>query len=433
MTMGKIYVLILGLFFGNIVPCLAQPVYNFGSFASNGDTFYLSKAQLLQADFDRTGANITWDFSQLTGVSQRRLVFRAPSQTGFTLAQWPYIFNSNNVNSSSSDGSTTAVFGLQQTNPNDYYLSSGNLFRQKASSYTIIAGSVPLNVRNVYTRPDTIYAFPLQYGGTHHSEAAYTIQVTDLYYRDVQLQRLDTVTGWGMLKTPYGTFSQVLQYMSYNREIDSVAVNGSPLIQNDTFYSRTISWFDPSRKFPVLTVHQTRTAGVFVTNDIEYMDQKIYYPPQAAFAWVPVQPNAGDTVYFQNLSTNAESYQWNFGDGSAVESEMNPQHIYSTPGIYRTSLIVRNGNLADTFSADITVLPVNTTYTFTGNGNWSDSGNWQNHQVPPATLPATNHIVIHHAPGGSCTLDVSQRIVNGASLTVNSGMRLIINGQLRLQ
>lgn len=425
--------LIFGLILGNTFFCLAQPVYNFSSFASNGDTFYLSKAQLVQADFDSTGANRFWDFSQLTGVSQRRLVFRPPSQTGFSLAQWPYIFNNNNVNSSSTDGNTTAVFGLQQTNPNDYYLSSGNMFRQKASSYTLIAGSVPVNIKNVYSRPDTIYSFPLQYGGTHHSEAAYTVQVADLYYRDVQLQRLDTVTGWGTLKTPFGTFNQTLQYISYNREIDSIAVNGMPLVQNDSFYTRTISWFDPSYKFPVLTVQQTRTGGVFVTSSIEYYDRKIYYPPQALFAWVPVQPNTGDTLFFQNLSTNSDEYVWDFGDGTLQQTNMNPQHVFTAPGIYRVTLIARNGILADTIWADVTVLPVNTTYTFVGNGNWSDSSNWQNRQMPPAVLPATNYIVIQHISGGACLLDISQRISSGAGLTIQSGMRLIVKGHLRLQ
>jgi hypothetical protein len=63
-----------------------------------------------------------------------------------------------------------------------------------------------------------------------------------------------------------------------------------------------------------------------------------------------------------------------------------------------------------------------TTYTFNGNGNWSDATNWQGGVVPPATLTAPNRIIINHVPGGTCNLN---SIVGGQQV-INSGARFIV-------
>jgi hypothetical protein len=77
--------------------------------------------------------------------------------------------------------------------------------------------------------------------------------------------------------------------------------------------------------------------------------------------------------------------------------------------------------------------PTAVTYTFTGNGNWSIAANWSNNTVPPATLPAGSSIVINHAVGGQCVLNVTQTIAAGASFTILTGKNLIVPGQLNIQ
>ena len=66
-------------------------------------------------------------------------------------------------------------------------------------------------------------------------------------------------------------------------------------------------------------------------------------------------------------------------------------------------------------------------YTFTGTGNWSSN------TVPPATLQAGSTIVIDHAAGGQCILDVPQTVSAGATLTVLTGKNLIIAGELNIK
>ncbi len=57
------------------------------------------------------------------------------------------------------------------------------------------------------------------------------------------------------------------------------------------------------------------------------------------------------TVNFTDLSTNSPTvYVWNFGDGSATSSDVNPTHIYDSPGVYTVTLFVENDEGDDNIS-----------------------------------------------------------------------------------
>ena len=59
-------------------------------------------------------------------------------------------------------------------------------------------------------------------------------------------------------------------------------------------------------------------------------------------------------VYFDNASNGAESYQWNFGDGSSSSSE-NPIHAYAAAGSYTVGLNAWNDYCSDTYQMVVTV------------------------------------------------------------------------------
>jgi len=427
------YVAILILFSFCFAGVASQSTYTMANFANSGDTVYLTGTRVSNNNFDTSGANITWNFSSLTGVSQRRLIYRLPTQTGYSFLQWPYVYSTSNVNLSATDEQTTAILGLQQTNPNDYFLKNNNLLREKASAYTLVIGSTNLNIKNVYTNPDTVYKFPLQYNSTNTSKGSYAINLPGVYYRGQVIDRKDTVKGWGTVITPFRTFTNALQLVSNIMQVDTLSVTGQPLLTNDTTYYREIKWFDPSQKNPLLNVRQTKTGNIYLTTSVEYIDAQQFYQPVAAFAFVPVLPNMGDTVTFQNLCTNATAYKWNFSDGADSSTAINPQHIFTNAGTYPVKLIAYNGPLSDTIIINLRVSQLNQTYTFTGNGNWGNAANWNNGNIPPSPLPATNQIVINHTAGGQCVLNILQTIETGGSLTVNSGMNLVVQGNLRIE
>lgn len=48
------------------------------------------------------------------------------------------------------------------------------------------------------------------------------------------------------------------------------------------------------------------------------------------------------TVQFQNNSSSANDYSWNFGDGSPETTQSSPTHTYTNPGVYTVTLIANN-------------------------------------------------------------------------------------------
>ena len=61
----------------------------------------------------------------------------------------------------------------------------------------------------------------------------------------------------------------------------------------------------------------------------------------AAFSPSNTIVNTQTAVSFNNISQNANSYSWNFGDGTS-SSMISPEHIYVAPGVYTVSLTATN-------------------------------------------------------------------------------------------
>lgn len=61
----------------------------------------------------------------------------------------------------------------------------------------------------------------------------------------------------------------------------------------------------------------------------------------AGFTASTTSGNSPLTVNFNNTSTNADNYQWIFGDGN-TSTDMNPSHTFTIPGTYTTTLIATN-------------------------------------------------------------------------------------------
>ena len=75
--------------------------------------------------------------------------------------------------------------------------------------------------------------------------------------------------------------------------------------------------------------------------------------PTSCFA-VPDKIVEGEPVDFQNCSTDATDYEWDFGDGTSSTIDL-PTHIYTLAGNYSVSLTVKNGSKAISSSKKITL------------------------------------------------------------------------------
>jgi len=90
--------------------------------------------------------------------------------------------------------------------------------------------------------------------------------------------------------------------------------------------------------------------------------------------------------------------------------------------------------LSDTTAATGTIVndDVQTVYTFTGDGNFSNAANWLNNMVPLYNLPVSDEIIINPAGSGECFLNVPLRMRAGGKLTVIAGKNFRVNGNVRV-
>ncbi len=65
------------------------------------------------------------------------------------------------------------------------------------------------------------------------------------------------------------------------------------------------------------------------------------------------------TVFFDNLSINADSYFWEFGDGN-MSTDFNPVHTYATDGLYDVTLTATNacGSIDYTVVVEVVSVPI---------------------------------------------------------------------------
>ncbi len=78
---------------------------------------------------------------------------------------------------------------------------------------------------------------------------------------------------------------------------------------------------------------------------------RVWGMPSAAFG---VQSVSGLTAQFTNTSQDADTYQWNFGDGQ-TSSAVTPQHTYAAPGVYTVTLTAFNICGSHTFTLSVTI------------------------------------------------------------------------------
>ena len=77
--------------------------------------------------------------------------------------------------------------------------------------------------------------------------------------------------------------------------------------------------------------------------------------PEACFTVTNDNCEAPCTITFVNCSTNGDSYEWDFGDGSAVVSTPSPSHLYTSSGTFEVSLTATNSSGADDVTGNVTV------------------------------------------------------------------------------
>lgn len=150
--------------------------------------------------------------------------------------------------------------------------------------------------------------------------------------------------------------------------VDSVKITVSPAInpqifaskdticQRDTLHlianggvgSATFEWFSVPNRFEgngsilIVGPETTITYYVLITEglctDVDSFTVYVKNKPLTQFTYSFEKGCSGMEVSFQDLSTNADAWIWDFGDGTSVVNVQNPYHVYEKPGVYRVRL-----------------------------------------------------------------------------------------------
>lgn len=236
-----------------------QITINQGDMPSAGDTIRISTAlNINQFDFEETGEDFTWDYSNLVAISQRVDTFVAVTETPFFY--WPFFIFSANLASPIISDSPFPEIPLNDVY--NFYNNSSNNYSDLGFAATLFSLPIPFKFDN----PDVVYDFPMQYGNADSSESGFNFGLDNLGYILVERKRVNTVDGWGSLVTPYGTFD-VLRLKSEVFEYDSIYVDsvslGIPVEREYTEYK----WLAKGQKVPLLKVTTTLLGSV-----VDYVD-----------------------------------------------------------------------------------------------------------------------------------------------------------------
>ncbi len=412
----KILLLPFPLLFCSIA--MAQSVYVSSDFASPQDSFIVSQISLLEIgnyNYQLSGAGVTWDYSSFTPVSQRVTRYIDPNRTGFGAVYllscnafcYPGCYNScvNNgtptficAGSCNFSCGTTCLsnwankFDLAEVGSDSINLGITTIkdiynffdLRQNALEQVAVGARVsgfPVVVE--YENPDRVYKFPVEYGNVDSSYSNFSLQVDSIpgislpisfYYNHGQ-HRYNTVEGWGTLKTPYGTFNDVLKVKSVVYNYDSVVFQNDTISLADFLPSQIIpnqiveyKWLSPDYGIPLLKVSAWVINGNMIYQSLDFIDSLRCFDPASVFGYLPFPAIIGQNedsveISFYSLSINGNTFEWHFDDENSqinTATGNTSAHAYSEGGIYNVQLITCNNAcsnpICDTFSLPVLVI-----------------------------------------------------------------------------
>lgn len=125
-------------------------------------------------------------------------------------------------------------------------------------------------------------------------------------------------------------------------EIGATDLEAAGMCNQWVQYSYVFNVTNPNSVVGIYTDDEVYLGYDFPIDDISVTNACSPNQPIANFTATPPQGCEPHTVTFTNTSENAESYTWNFGDGT-TSTDTNPTHIYTQVGTYNVSLIAVNG------------------------------------------------------------------------------------------
>ena len=174
----------------------------------------------------------------------------------------------------------------------------------------------------------------------------------------LHMRYLQMATDNNALVSPVGVVWKYLRIM--HPEIELYATDGSHPSAAGSYAAACSFYSVILRKNPVAITYNFGLTDTVARNIKEAVKLLVYdslsnwfvgkYDPVARFEYSTID----NIVSFQNQSSSADAYFWDFGDG-ASSTDFQPTHTYAMSGIYTLRFIARRCDYADTVQTEINV------------------------------------------------------------------------------
>lgn len=328
----------------SIYPLHAQQIITASDMPEDNDTArYSNVSPFTNIDFENTGTNYVWDFSNITATSQDFYEYKNAFEISLVFVP---VFGLSAFGRKTSDGVTIGPVNLD--NLYTFYESNSTSFKTIGRSLEISGIPAPA----INTDDETIYKLPLKYGNTNSDNF-------ELSFPDVGVGILYTlsgtrsyvVDGWGTIITPYDTF-ECIRVKSTIEETNELEIQGFPLNVPQTRTEYT--WLSKGIKTPVFEVgtQEIPFLGPAPTY-IRYKDtyqECLINRPTVNFSASDTVIYTTETVQFSDSTIcGGGNITWNISPSNGVvyingtnENSSNPEVQFNTEGFYSVSLTERN-------------------------------------------------------------------------------------------
>ncbi len=277
-------------FLFSLLPCMLQAQISIlkTDMPAANQTIYRSTAVVPTGlDYQATGTNQLWDFSQLEEAGKDTGNFVSVSSTNFA---YQLYFNNPFSPNYKADFAVKApdfpippAAGISITDVYNYYKNSNTEYSMVGFGATV--NSIPTSVRN--DSIDYIYRFPMNYGNTDHCVSRFAISVPSVGGISERKQRWNEVDGWGLLKLPNDAVEhQVLRIKTHLIQVDTVTIASFGVSFPVESESYEYKWIGKGFSEPLLQVNTTLGFGGGETvSGIRYK----FIPPNTAGITEPVK------------------------------------------------------------------------------------------------------------------------------------------------
>ncbi|WP_235297342.1 T9SS type A sorting domain-containing protein [Portibacter marinus] len=315
-----------------------------------------------ETDFELTGENVEWDYADL--VSQRfdSVRFVDPNESGYRsaycLANFIFFncqerFNDvTNIAVKASD--SLGIEGFRTENIVRHFLQSKEQYSETMLGVSVDFNGTLVPIGIEFINPDTIYQFPFTYNSKDSSTSRLELDL-GLIGLDVSFsrnrRRINHVDGYGSLKTPAGSYNEVLKMKTLIFNSDTTYYDTVRIVttSNEIEYK----WFAKGFADPVLQVWGLRVNDSELLGEVRWqsMAETSSVSHQVFDTEILVSPNPfNEMIQVTSVNKLKEFNLLDVNGHSVFSSEVNGLYQYhiSTPdldaGIYFLIVSTEKGN-----------------------------------------------------------------------------------------